>query len=144
MLTAQTFTDALVEFGAPRCYAVRRVELVSGAVLESPPTRPVCVTSIDTFPPAAPKQLATVSDDKGVNLIWEANTERDLAGYLVLRGEAPGDTLTQLTPEPIRETAFRDTTVQQGHAYIYAVVAVDNATPPNRSQESNRETEVIR
>ena len=144
MLTAQTFTDALVEFGAPRCYAVRRVELVSGAVLESPPTRPVCVTPIDTFPPAAPKQLATVSDDKGVNLIWEANTERDLAGYLVLRGEAPAETLTQLTPEPIRDTAFRDTTVQQGHAYIYAIVAVDNATSPNKSQESSRETEVIR
>ena len=144
MLTAQTFTDALVEFGAPRCYGVRRVALVSGAVVESPLTRAVCVTPIDTFPPAAPKQLATVSDDKGVNLVWEANTERDLAGYLVLRGEAPAETLTQLTPETIRDTAFRDTTVQQGHAYIYAIVAVDNAAPPNRSQESNRETEVIR
>jgi hypothetical protein len=144
MLTSQTFTDALVEFGPRRCYVVRRVEMVSGIAIESPAAASVCVTPLDTFPPAAPKQLVSVSDDKGVNLIWEANTERDLAGYLVLRGEAPGDMMAPLMSEPIRETSFRDTTVQPGHAYVYAVVAVDNATPPNRSEESNRQTEVIR
>ena len=43
-----------------------------------------------------------------INLIWDANTEADLGGYLVLRGEAPGDTLQPLTPEPIKETRYQD------------------------------------
>ena len=144
MLTSQTFTDALGEFGTRHCYVVRRVEMVSGVAIESPAGDALCVTPVDTFPPAAPKQLVSVSDEKGVNLIWEANAERDLAGYIVLRGEAPGEMMAPITTEPVRETSFRDTTVQPGHAYVYAVVAVDNATPPNRSEESIRQTEVIR
>ena len=43
-----------------------------------------------------------------INLIWDANSEPDLAGYLVLRGEAPGDTLQPLTPAPIAATNFED------------------------------------
>ena len=106
-------------------------------MLESDPSPPVCVTPRDIFPPAAPKGLAVVAMDGGVmNLIWDANTEADLGGYLVLRGEAPGDTLQPLTPQPIHETSFRDTTARPGVRYVYAIVAVDRATPPNRSQPS--------
>lgn len=79
-----------------------------------------------------------------ISLIWDANTEPDLAGYIVLRGEAPGDTLQPLTPKPIRETTFRDTTVKPGVRYVYAIVAVDNATPPNRSVPSVRVEETAR
>jgi hypothetical protein len=71
-----------------------------------------------------------------ISLIWNANTEADLAGYVVLRGEAPGDTLQPLTPSPIKETTFRDTTVKPGMRYVYAIVAVDTAG--NRSGESLR------
>ena len=65
-------------------------------------------------------------------------------GYHRARGEAPGDTLTPLTPEPIRETTYRDAAVKPGVAYVYAVVAVDTAAKPNRSEYSNRVTEVVR
>ena len=74
-----------------------------------------------------------MSGTGAINLIWDANTEADLGGYLVLRGEAPGDTLQPLTPQPIRETRYRDTAVKPGVRYVYAIVAVDRATPPNRS-----------
>jgi hypothetical protein len=143
VLIEPTFTDK-VAFGTRKCYAVRSVATVGAIFIESEPSTPVCVTPQDTFPPEAPKQLASVSDDKGVNLIWEANTEPDLGGYIVLRGEGTGDMMTPLTPEPIHETAYRDSMVQPGHSYVYAVVAVDNATPPNKSEESNRQTEVMR
>ena len=53
--------------------------------------------------------------------------EPDIAGYTVLRADAPGDTLRPLTPSPIRESTFRDTTVRPGARYVYAVVAVDKA-----------------
>jgi hypothetical protein len=131
--------------GVEQCFAVRTVERVSDVNVESEPTPPVCVTPHDIFAPAAPKGLAVVAMDGGVmNLIWDANPEADLGGYLVLRGEAPGDTLQPLTPEPIHETSFRDTTVKPGVRYVYAIVAVDRANPPNRSEASARVEETAR
>jgi fibronectin type 3 domain-containing protein len=103
-----------------------------------------CITPIDTFAPAAPKGLALVPVGGQISLIWDGNTEKDLAGYLVLRGEAPNGPLQPITPEPIRETSFRDATVKPGTRYIYAIVAVDTATPGNRSPESQRVEETAR
>jgi hypothetical protein len=79
-----------------------------------------------------------------INLIWEPGTERDLAGYVVLRGEAAGGPLVAITPAPVRESTYRDTAVQPGTRYVYAVVAVDSATPQNVSAESNRVEETAR
>ena len=102
----------------------------------------MCVTPKDTFPPAPPKGLTAVGGAGAVNLIWDANTESDLAGYLVLRAEAPGDTLQPLTPQPIRETRYTDTTVKAGITYVYAVIAVDKSA--NQSAASNRVQETAR
>jgi fibronectin type 3 domain-containing protein len=49
-----------------------------------------------------------------------------------------------VTAAPITETTYRDTTAVPGVRYVYAVVAVDNATPPNRSAPSNRVEESAR
>ena len=100
--------------------------MVGAVALESAPSD-VCTTPVDKFPPAAPKGLSAVAGTGVISLIWDANTEQDLAGYLVLRGEAPGDTLQPLMPAPIRETTFRDTTAKPGVRYVYAIVAVDVA-----------------
>jgi fibronectin type 3 domain-containing protein len=144
LLTAPGFSDPRVEFGTERCYVVRRVEMSSGIAIESPPTAPICVTPVDKFPPAAPKSLAHIASGSTVSLLWEANTEADLGGYLVLRGEAPDDKLSPLTPTPITETSFNDTTVRRGRTYVYEIVAVDRQTPPNQSAPSNRVEETIR
>lgn len=118
---------------------------MAGAIpIESAPSSPACVTPVDTFPPAPPKSLAHIAAANGVSLIWEANAETDLGGYLVLRGEAPGDKLSPLTPAPITDTSFLDTTVRRGRTYVYEVVAVDRSTPPNQSAPSNRVEETIR
>jgi hypothetical protein len=144
-LAAPPFNHAGAAPGVAQCFVVRTVARVGDVALESDPTPPVCVTPRDIFPPAAPKGLAVVAMDGGVmNLIWDANTESDLGGYLILRGEAPGDTLQPLTPQPIHDTSFRDTTARPGVRYVYAIVAVDRATPPNRSQPSARAEETAR
>ncbi len=118
---------------------------IAGTIsVESVASQPVCLTLTDTFPPAAPKALVTVANEGAIILIWEPNIEKDFAGYVVLRGEAAGETLTPLTPVPIHETTYRDTTVTPGVTYTYAVVAVDNAPTPNTSARSNRATEVAR
>jgi len=114
------------------------VSTVAGIPIESEASRPVCVTPQDIFPPEAPTGLNGVATPGAIALIWDANAEADLAGYLILRGEAGSDTLQPITPEPIAETSFRDTTVVPGVRYVYAVVAVDRATPPNRSAQSVR------
>jgi hypothetical protein len=143
-LDATTFNHPGAEPGKEQCFVVRSVATVDTATIESDPSSPMCVTPKDTFPPAAPKGLAAVSGAGAINLIWDANTEPDVGGYVVLRGEAPGDTLQPLTPQPIRETRFRDGTVKPGVRYVYAVIAVDRATPPNRSPQSSKVEETAR
>ena len=69
------------------------------------------------------------------------NPEKDLAGYIVLRGVEPAETLQPITPEPIVEPSFRDG-VQPGVAYVYAVRAVDKAG--NTSAPSPRVMETAR
>jgi predicted small lipoprotein YifL len=133
-----------VEYGVERCFIVRAVDTIGGVVTVGRASEPGCLTPRDTFPPAPPQRLAAIAGLGVINLIWEPNTEPDLAGYIVLRGTAPGDTLQALTPAPIRETTYRDQSVRPGERYVYAVVAVDNATPQNVSGQSNRVEESSR
>lgn len=131
-----------VTFGVERCFEVRAVDQIAGATVIGPASPRTCLTPQDTFPPAAPRSLAVIAGPGAINLIWDANAEADLAGYLVLRGNAPGDTLQPITKEPVAAATYRDETVTPGARYIYAVVAVDKAG--NRSAESNRMEETAR
>jgi hypothetical protein len=143
-LDATTYTHGGSTPGQEQCFVVRSAATVGTMTVESDPSPPICVTPADTFPPNAPTGLAAVAGAGIINLIWDANTDADLAGYLVLRGEAPGDTLQPLTPQPIRETRYVDRAVQPGVTYVYAVVAVDRAPTPNRSGLSNKVQETAR
>jgi predicted small lipoprotein YifL len=128
-----------VEYGKEQCFVVRTVQVFESVSVESAPSAPACLTPLDKFPPAPPQGLRAVAEDGAVSLVWEQSAEPDLAGYLVLRGEAPGDTLQPLTPQPVSDASFRDTTAKPGVRYVYAVIAVDNATPSNESSQSARE-----
>jgi len=133
-LTAATFSEP-VEFGVQRCFRVRSVH--AGA--ESDASDRQCRTAEDTYAPAAPRELSALASGDGITLKWTANTEKDLAGYLILRGQ-PGDaTLLPITPKPVMQTTYTDREVKSGMRYVYAVVAVDSAPKPNRSQESERD-----
>ena len=136
LMTSTRFEDSRIEFGAERCFAVRLQQTLVTVTLESAGSQTACVTPIDTFAPAPPRSLAAVASEGAISLIWEPNEESDLAGYLVLRGEAPGEKLQALTTAPIPDTTYRDTTVRSGVAYVYAIVAVDKAN--NISAQSNR------
>jgi predicted small lipoprotein YifL len=143
-LTVASFAAGKPEWTAETCFAVRTVRVYGLVSIESPTTEPACVTPIDTFAPAAPAGLKAVAAAGAMNLIWDANSDPDLAGYLVLRGVAPGETLQALTPAPIAETNYTDTTVTPGVRYVYAIVAVDKAPKPNMSAQSARVEEVAR
>jgi hypothetical protein len=119
------YTDRRMTWGAERCYAVRTVETIGGRSIESDARPPACRKLIDTFPPAPPKGLTAVAGEGAISLIWQPNDEKDLAGYIVLRG-ASSDTLKPITSAPIQETIFKDS-VPTGAHYVYTVKAVDKA-----------------
>ncbi len=143
-LTAPAFEQPSVSFGTEACFVVRTVETAGTVPIESAPSEPACVTPVDIFPPAAPERLQVVPTPGAMNLSWQPNTETDLAGYIVLRADAPGGTLQALTPEPIASPRFEDRTARPGERYAYVVVAVDRATPRNSSAPSNRVEETAR
>ncbi len=134
------YEDTRMVWGATRCYTVRTVETISGLPLLSEAPAPACVTLKDTFPPAMPKGLSAVSSEGAISLIWDPNAEKDLAGYLVLRGMTAG-TLDPITPMPIQPTIFNDA-VRTGAHYWYAVQAIDKAG--NASPASDRVDETAR
>jgi hypothetical protein len=139
---AAEYADPRIVWDEERCYSVRAVETLNRLSIESEAAFTACETLVDTFPPKAPTGLDAVPGDGAINLIWEANAEADLAGYLVLRGPAPGDALEPITPAPIQDTFFRDA-VAGGVPYVYAVQAVDRAgntsVASKRTQESARD-----
>ena len=143
-LQANSFERPNATFGQEQCYQVRSVLVVEAVTIEGEASAPRCVTPVDQFPPAAPRGLAAVPTAGQISLIWEASTEKDVAGYLVLRGPAPDGPLAAVTPAPIRENSFADTAVQSGTRYVYAVVAVDTASPANVSAQSARVEETAR
>ena len=137
-LTAAKLELPGVTMGTEQCFAVRSVRVVQSVTIESDSSPTACVTPTDVFPPAVPQNVGLLLLDGAIELVWDAGPEPDIAGYTVLRGDAPGDTLRPLTPSPIRESTFRDTTVRPGARYVYAVIAVDkagNASPPSARVE---------
>jgi len=93
------------------------------------------------LPPRSTTGLTPIPSEGAVTLIWNPNTEGDLAGYVVLRASGPSGALMPLTPGPIQLTTFRDT-VARGARFAYAVKAIDKAG--NASLESARVEETAR
>ena len=134
------FTDPLELDGRRRCYAVAAVRGTGDRTVEGDrSSRPACINPVDTFPPAPPVGVSPIAAEGEIGLVWEANTEPDVRGYIVVRGEAGDDVLTPVTDEVVSETRFTDRGVRPGVRYVYAVKAVDRRLPkPNVSDESER------
>jgi len=131
-LADTAFSDQRIAWGEERCYAVRSLQTLGDLRIESDAAAPACTTLTDIFPPKTPANLQSSPAAGSISLIWDANTEPDLAGYIVLRSTA-GQRLEPMFEDPIKETIFRDD-VQPGIRFTYVVVAVDRAG--NRSAPS--------
>ncbi len=85
--------------------------------------------------PAAPTGLKTNGNPASVVLSWNANTESDINGYIVLRGhEKNGEMVWETIGRRIVTTTFIDNSCEQGVDYKYKIQAVDLSG--NRSEAS--------
>jgi len=132
---AARFRDPDFQFDHSYFYRVRALFKPSGSgaaggsgsqSAESEDSQPCALTPRDTFPPAAPANLSAISTAAGVELIWNANTEPDLAGYNVYRRDGEGAP-HKLNSELVGTPLYRDVTAEAGHRYTYWVTAVDAA-----------------
>jgi hypothetical protein len=145
-LDALTFSDPLSTLdGRERCYVVRSVRGQGPQAVEGHPSQPACIVPMDDVQPEPPSGLSATSSEGAIALTWIPNAEPDVAGYLVLRGEAGDATLTPLTDTVVTEARYTDRTVKPGVRYVYAVQAIDTRLPrPNVSAESERVEETAR
>jgi len=132
-IRASTFRDRDFQFGHAYFYRVRALFRSGSQLAESEDSAPCSMTPRDIFPPAAPEGLSAISTAAGVELIWNANTAPDLAGYNVYRREGEGRP-QKLNTELVGTPLYRDTGVEAEHRYTYWVTAVD--TSGNESASS--------
>jgi hypothetical protein len=108
--------------------------------IEGDDTAEVKVFADDVFPPAVPVGLQAVFSGPGqaafIDLVWSPVADADLAGYNVYRHELGGAAAVKLNGALLEAPAFRDSGVEAGKRYFYAVSAVDQ-----RGNESARSEE---
>jgi hypothetical protein len=118
--------DPACEFGKRCTYLVQTVAKVGADKLaESDLSDEVSITPEDKFPPATPAGLRAIPAAGSVELIWEPNTEADLAGYRVYRAMGTGgfEKVADVSAVP----AYSDKKVERGKSYKYVITAVDRA-----------------
>jgi predicted phage tail protein len=107
---------------------------------------PLEVVAHDVFPPAVPSGVQAVysgmTQPSTVDLTWNPDTDRDLAGYFVYRRAAAGTSAAvKLNNSPLPAPTFSDSHITAGATYFYSVSAVD--IRGNESQRSHEASESI-
>ena len=85
--------------------------------------------ALEQTAPKAPIGLTVTAQTASARLDWQANTESDLAGYMVYRGEIAGlaDTLWTCVGRLVADAAFVDNGICPEGDYCYRLRAVDKS-----------------
>lgn len=89
---------------------------------------PMLVQPIDSIPPSKPMGLIGTVDSLGVvSLTWKKNTESDLLGYRIYRGNIEKEEFSQLTVDPQKSNRFNDTVKVKNlnSKVFYHIIATD-------------------
>jgi hypothetical protein len=116
---APRFLDIGAEFGAAHKYSVQARD---GEAV-SPVSAAVEITPVDTFAPERPQGLSVLLGPAAAQLSWERNQEADLGLYRIYRAEGEGE--FRRAGESAGPASYRDSAIQAGRRYRYAVSAVD-------------------
>ena len=90
----------------------------------------------DTYPPAAPRGIISLSLDNAVQLNWYHNTEPDVAGYNIWQSDRYDGRYVLLASTSDNE--FIDYSAQNGATFYYAISAYDF-----NDNESDLSTDVV-
>jgi hypothetical protein len=129
------WTDTSTEFGKLYSFQIQSLQkLGDGKFAESDLSSSQDITPIDVFPPAIPTGLRADAAPSSIELVWDRNTEGDLAGYRIYRatGDGPFEKLAECNEIP----NYSDHAVEHGKTYRYAITSFDKSTPPNESERS--------
>jgi fibronectin type 3 domain-containing protein len=90
----------------------------------------------DFDPPATPMNFRATADTGNIYLSWDANTESDLAGYLIFKAlSTDSQNFSPIFPEAIRSNSYTDREPKEaGNFLIYKICAMDKSY--NRSAVS--------
>lgn len=121
------FIDTTSEYAKTYYYSAQAL-----GKAESEVSPEIEITPVDRFPPAVPAGLTAVPSAASIELLWERNTEPDLAGYRVYRSS--GDGPYQRISETQESPNYSDRKVESGKLYRYAVSSVDKSG--NESEKS--------
>lgn len=133
-VTQTAYVDAAVEYGKAYQYFVQAVQKTDTGYAESEISPALAFTPADQFAPAAPTGLTAIPAIRSMELVWQRNTEKDLASYSVYRN---GEKLATGLTAP----AYSDATVTAGGTYQYQISASDMAG--NESAKSAAVTSVM-
>jgi fibronectin type 3 domain-containing protein len=136
------YSDKDILIGNVYRYIIRASATDSSPFMESDDSELLEVRAEDSFPPAVPSGLVSIVAGDFVSLTWDENRDEDLAGYRVWRRTEGAGEFVLLTPQPIAENAFNDTTIEKNKRYHYAVTAQDSSG--NESQKSKSVSEIIK
>jgi hypothetical protein len=120
-----TFADKTFLFGRDYRYVVRASTTLVAPFLESDDSPGADVLPKDIFPPLPPAGLSAAAGPDFITLIWDANREKDLAGYRVWRKEEGGGSFIALAKDLFLESTYTDRAVEKSRRYEYAITAVD-------------------
>jgi len=140
LVKERKYSDTDILLGGVYRYFLRAVASDSPPVAESDNSEMIEVLTSDTFAPAVPSGLVSIAAEDFISISWDANPEKDLAGYRVWRKMEEEDEYILLTPQPIQENAFNDTNVEQNRRYYYAVTAQDKSGNESPKSESVSQT----
>ncbi len=105
-------------------------------------TQQVIVT-IDNTAPAKPVIVSAIASGSTATVTWNANTESDMAGYLVYRNDqlanANGLVVGNVKPYLVSGTTYSDSNLPDG-VFTYYLVAVDQAGNTSDPSDSRQVT----
>ncbi len=107
--------DTTTEYGKQYHYVVQAVRKTL--------SEEKSVTPEDKFPPAIPTGLNAIAAADNIELVWDRNTEPDLAGYRLYR--AVGDAKLEKIADIQNAPSYSDRKLESGKRYRYGVSAVD-------------------
>lgn len=119
-------------------YVVTAVAAREPALSESAPSASADVDFRDLLAPPAPKNVAALTEESSVRLIWDPVIAPDFAGYIVYR--KVGAEWSRYTPSLLTDASFRDEAPPAGIPIVYSVTSVDRS---GNESLSTKTTEVM-